>query len=102
MLARRTRRLAVAAAVFLTGINDMSHHARGFESNATGTAPEGWTATLTGWGDPEWMVQSDDSAPSGAKVIRQSGRATFPLLLKTSSSIRDGFIEVKFKAVAGL
>jgi hypothetical protein len=90
----------MAAALLLTEIN-MSNHAIGFESNRTGVAPEGWTATLTGSGDPKWTVESDDTAPSRAKVIRQSGRATFPLLLKNDSSIKDGFIEVKFKAVAG-
>jgi hypothetical protein len=35
------------------------------------------------------------------KCSSQSGRATFPLLLKNDSNIKDGFIEVKFKAVAG-
>ena len=93
--------LALATALFLTEIHDMSNHAISFESNRTGVAPEGWTATLTGTGNPQWTVESDDTAPSGAKVIRQSGRATFPLLLKNDSSIRDGFIEVKFKALAG-
>ena len=33
--------------------------------------------------------------------MKQSGRATFPLLLKDDTSIKDGFIEVKFKAIAG-
>ncbi|MEA2884439.1 MAG: hypothetical protein QOH32_3695 [Bradyrhizobium sp.] len=79
----------------------MSNHAISFESSRAGVAPEGWTATLTGSGEPEWTVESDDTAPSGGKVIKQSGRATFPLLLKNDLSIKDGFIEVKFKAVAG-
>ena len=79
----------------------MSNHAISFESSRTGVAPEGWTATLTGSGEPQWTVESDATAPSAGKVIRQSGRATFPLLLKNDSSIKDGFIEVKFKAVAG-
>ena len=65
-----------------------------FESDQIGTTPEGWTATLTGSGDPKWTVENDETAP-------QSGRATFPLLLKNDSNIKDGFIEVKFKAVAG-
>jgi hypothetical protein len=34
-------------------------------------------------------------------VVKQSGRATYPLLLKNDTSIKDGFIEIKFKAVAG-
>jgi len=33
--------------------------------------------------------------PSKSKVVKQSGRATYPLLLKDDSSIKDGFIEVK-------
>ncbi len=79
----------------------MSNHAISFESSRTGVVPDGWTATLTGSGDPKWTVESDDTAPSKSKVIRQSGRATFPLLLKDDTGIKDGFIEMKFKAVAG-
>jgi hypothetical protein len=79
----------------------MSNHAISFESSQIGAAPEGWTATLTGSGDPKWTVESNETAPSKSKVLKQSGRATFPLLLKNDSNIKDGFIEVKFKAVAG-
>jgi hypothetical protein len=79
----------------------MSNHAISFESSQIGAAPAGWTATLTGSGDPKWTVESDETAPSKSKVLKQSGRATFPLLLKNDSNIKDGFIEVKFKAVAG-
>jgi hypothetical protein len=35
------------------------------------------------------------------KVLKQSGRATYPLLLKNDTNIKDGFIEVWFKAIAG-
>ena len=34
-------------------------------------------------------------------MVKQSGRATYPLLLKNDTSIKDGFVEMKFKAVAG-
>lgn len=95
------RWIIVAATLFLMGVNDMSNHAISFESTQTGAAPEGWTVTLTGSGDPKWTVESDETAPSKSKVLKQSGRATFPLLLKNDSSIKDGFVEVKFKAVAG-
>jgi hypothetical protein len=91
----------LAAALFLTEVNDMSNHAVSFESTQTGAAPAGWTATLTGSGDPKWTVESDKTAPSKAKVVKQSGRATYPLLLKDDTNIKDGFIEVKFKAIAG-
>ena len=79
----------------------MSNHAVSFESTRNGATPEGWTATLTGKGDPKWTVESDETAPSKLKVLKQSGRATYPLLLKNDTNIKDGFIEVKFKAIAG-
>ena len=91
----------VAATLFLIGVNDMSNHAISFESTQIGVVPEGWTATLTGSGDPKWTVESDETAPSKSKVLRQSGRATYPLLLKNDTSIKDGFVEAKFKAIAG-
>jgi hypothetical protein len=96
-----TRWATAAATLFLLEVNDMSNHAISFERSQIGAAPEGWTATLTGSGDPKWTVESDETAPSKSKVLKQSGRATYPLLLKNDSNIKDGFIEVKFKAVAG-
>jgi hypothetical protein len=95
------RRAIIAATLFFTGVSAMSNHAISFESTQTGVAPEGWTSTLTGSGDPKWTVESDETAPSRSKVLKQSGRATYPLLLKNDSSIKDGFVEIKFKAVAG-
>ena len=71
------------------------------ESEALGAAPRGWTVTKTGKGDSKWTVEQDQTAPSKGKVLQQSGRATFPLLLKDDTNIRDGFIETKFKAIAG-
>lgn len=101
MLDPSIRRAAIAAALFLLEVNDMSNHAVSFESNQTGVTPEGWTATLTGSGNPKWTVENDETAPSKLKVVKQSGRATYPLLLKNDTNIKDGFIEVKFKAIAG-
>ena len=95
------RRAIIAATLFFTGVSVMSNHAISFESTQTGVAPEGWTSTLTGSGDPKWTVENDETAPSKSKVLKQSGRATYPLLLKNDSSIKDGFVEIKFKAVAG-
>jgi hypothetical protein len=91
----------VAATVFLLEVNDMSNHAVSFESTQTGVTPAGWTDTLTGSGDPKWTVENDETAPSKSKVLKQSGRATYPLILKDDTNIADGFVEMKFKAVAG-
>lgn len=96
------RRMAIAAAtLLLSGVNDMSNYAIGFEGTQIGVAPDGWTATVTGSGDSRWTVESDATAPSKSKVLKQSGQATYPLLLKDDTSIKDGFVEVMFKAVAG-
>jgi hypothetical protein len=101
MLHPYARWASIAATVFLLEVNDMSNHAVSFENSQTGVTPEGWTATLTGSGNPKWTVENDETAPSKLKVVKQSGRATYPLLLKNDTNIKDGFIEVKFKAIAG-
>jgi hypothetical protein len=91
----------IAATFFLLEINDMLNRAISFESNRIGAVPEGWTSTLTGSGDPKWTIESDETAPSKSNVLKQSGRATYPLILKDDTSIKDGFVEMKFKAIAG-
>jgi hypothetical protein len=101
MLHPHARLAIIAATFFLLEVNDMSNHAISFESNQIGAAPEGWTSTLTGSGDPKWTIESDETAPSKSKVLKQSGRATYPLILKNDTNIKDGFVEMKFKAIAG-
>src|SRR5713226_4179007 len=95
------RRAAIAITLFFIGVSDMSNHAISFEGTQIGATPEGWTSTLTGSGDPKWTVESDRTAPSKLTVLRQSGRATYPLILKNDTNIKDGFVEMKFKAIAG-
>jgi hypothetical protein len=46
-------------------------------------------------------VEKDDSAPSQPNVLKQSGEATFPVCIKNDTSLQDGFVEVKFKPIAG-
>src|SRR5215207_5552378 len=72
-----------------------------FEDTPIGSAPKGWTITMTGRGHPQWTVEKDDTAPSQANVLKQSGKATYPLALKDGTTIKDGFIVVKFKAISG-
>ena len=72
-----------------------------FETDAAGAAPAGWTQGKTGKGEPKWAVEQDPTAPSKSKVVKQSGRASYPLLLKDGTRIKDGFIEVQFKALSG-
>ena len=72
-----------------------------FDSLKAGAPPPGWTATRTGTGDAKWTVEKDTTAPSPPNVLKQSGRATYPVCLKDDTSLKDGFVEVKFKAVSG-
>ena len=72
-----------------------------FETDAVGATPKGWTATSTGKGNPKWTIEQDQTAPSKSKIVKQSGQAPYPLLLKDDTSIKDGFIAIKFKAIAG-
>jgi hypothetical protein len=72
-----------------------------FDNFKTGAAPPGWTATQTGSGSAKWSVEKDDSAPSKPNVLKQSGQATFPVCIKNDTNLKDGFVEVKFKPVAG-
>jgi hypothetical protein len=72
-----------------------------FSADAEGTAPAGWTATMTGRGAPKWTVENDETAPSKGKVLKQSGVATYPLALKTGTAIQNGFVETRFKAISG-
>ena len=72
-----------------------------FDNLTVGSAPPGWSATRTGSGQAKWTVDRDDTAPSKPNVLKQSGQATYPVCLKDDTNLKDGFVEVKFKAVAG-
>src|SRR5215510_752180 len=72
-----------------------------FDDLKTGGPPPGWTATQTGSGDAKWTIEKDETAPSGPNVLKQSGKATYPVCIKDDTSLKDGFVEVKFKPVSG-
>jgi 3-keto-disaccharide hydrolase len=72
-----------------------------FDEAEVGKLLPHWTGTKTGRGEPKWAVVADDSAPSKPNVLKQSGEATYPVCIKEDSSIKDGFVEVKFKPVSG-
>jgi hypothetical protein len=72
-----------------------------FDDVKLGAMPPGWTATQTGSGTAKWSVEKDNTAPSKPNVLKQSGQATFPICFKNDTNIKDGFVEVKFKPIAG-
>jgi hypothetical protein len=72
-----------------------------FDATPPGALPEGWIAGVTGKGSPKWAVERDATAPSKPNVLKQSGQGTFPWCVIPASAIADGFVEVKFKPLAG-
>lgn len=75
--------------------------AEDFDQQKAGSSPPGWSCGVTGKGSPRWIVEAESSAPSAPNVLRQSGSGTFPWCVKTSTSLADGFVEVKFKPEKG-
>jgi hypothetical protein len=76
-------------------------HTVNFDKAEAGKTPAGWTATQTGSGQAKWAVAADDTAPSKPNVLRQSGQATYPVCIKDDTSLKDGFVEVKFRPISG-
>ncbi len=72
-----------------------------FDGDKAGALPAGWEAGVTGQGKPRWTVEPDATAPSPPNVLKQSGSGTFPWCVRKGSSLRDGFVEVKFKPLSG-
>ncbi len=72
-----------------------------FDQDPVGKLPAGWIAGVTGQGTPKWTVEADATAPSSPNVLQQSGSGTFPWCVKKDSSVADGSVEVKFKAISG-
>jgi hypothetical protein len=72
-----------------------------FDNETPGTLPPHWMGTQTGRGTAKWSIEKADDAPSKPNVLKQSGQATFPVCIKEDTQLKDGFVEVKFKPVAG-
>jgi hypothetical protein len=72
-----------------------------FDKGNPGTIPKNWEAGITGKGVPDWKLEKDNTAPSSPLVLKQSGEGDFPWCVKKDSSLSDGFVAVKFKAISG-
>ena len=72
-----------------------------FDSLAGGALPAEWICGVTGAGSSRWSVEADANAPSGPNVLRQSAVGDFPWCALKNVSMADGYVEVKFKALAG-
>jgi hypothetical protein len=70
----------------------------GFDAETLGSPPKGWLLTQTGSGAAKWTVERDEAGPN---VLKQSGKATYPIALKEDTRLADGFVSVRFKALSG-
>ena len=87
----------LACGVVTTAIGETAN----FNTAAVGSLPAGWTAGVTGKGASRWTVEADATAPSPPNVLKQSGRGDFPWCVLRDVQLADGFVEVKFKPLAG-
>jgi hypothetical protein len=90
--------IAASQLLEATMASPLSAETASFEADAVGGPPRGWLLTMTGRGAPKWTVERDEG---GGAVLKQSGKATYPVALKEGTNIRDGFVEVKFKPITG-
>jgi hypothetical protein len=95
------KRSAVMASVLFGATVAVAAQSADFNGDVAGAPPKGWILTMTGQGTPKWTVERDDTAPSKGQVLKQSGKADYPLALKQGTSIKDGFVETRFKPIAG-
>jgi hypothetical protein len=75
-----------------------------FDAAKPGQLPPSWVAAITGEGTPQWTVGPDATAPTRPHVLKQSAwtpKPSFPVCIRSGSSLKDGFVEVKFKTVSG-
>ncbi len=72
-----------------------------FDKTSVGQLPDGWGGGVTGQGSPKWSVESDTTAPSQPNVLKQSGDGDYLWCVKKDVSLKDGYVEVKFKPISG-
>lgn len=72
-----------------------------FDDVKVGKLPPKWLATETGTGSAAWSVEKDDTAPSPPNVLVQTGEADYPICLKQDTKMKNGFVEVQLKPLAG-
>ena len=72
-----------------------------FEGDKVGEAPIGWTCGSTGGDAPRWTVEADPAGPGVSRVLKQSGRGTYPWCVKQGTSLGDGAVQVRFKPLSG-
>jgi hypothetical protein len=97
----------VVASLLAAAISPACAESLNFDHSAPGSLPAGWSVAMTHQGGPpKWEILEDSSAPSKRNVLAQvsndrtAGR--FPLAVWNGSTVKDGALSVKFKAISGV
>lgn len=75
--------------------------APGFDGTVLGASPHYWRCGVTGGGTPHWAITTEPGSTHSDRVLLQDGRGTYPWCVKVGTSITDGFVETRFKPLAG-
>jgi len=95
-----TPRLFVAA-LLLAFTSGLFAATESFDKLPVGKLPAPWQTGVTGTGDADWQIVAVADAPSGPHALRQSGVGSYLWCAQPATPLRDGFVEVKAKAVSG-
>jgi hypothetical protein len=92
---------ACIAAATIFAASAASAETLDFDNDPPGRLPSAWRQGVTGTGAALWEVRAHGSAPSRPNVLQQSATGSFPWCVLRNSSIEDGFVEVRLKALSG-
>jgi hypothetical protein len=101
MQSQLMRVLAGLLGMSVSVIGDAMADTVNFDSYSPGALPAEWVCGVTGSGGSRWIIEPDASAPSKPNVLKQSGVGDFPWCALKSVAMADGYVEVKFKPLAG-
>lgn len=72
-----------------------------FDRDKPDQPPHDWETGVTGIGFGMWNVVADETAPTRPHVLQQNGVGTYLWAVLPKANIRDGHVQVRFKAVSG-
>jgi hypothetical protein len=96
-----TSMLMLIAGVAMSLAQAVQAQTHNFDASSPGALAADWLQGVTGGGAAHWAVEPDESAPSKPNVLRQTSVGSFPWIVRRNTAIQNGFVEVKFKALAG-
>ena len=92
--------LVVAASLAVAGF--ASAATDNFDTAQPGPPPSLWKTGVTGTGAAKWEIVAAPDAPSKPNVLKQLAVTTSTWCVKADERIRDGYVQVKGRAVSGV